>query len=161
MIPLVRIPKFGAGEIGAGAVILPHSAFGVAAPSNLLVDGDMELADTSAWTPSPWVSLSKETTNPHGGLRVLRLTWVGASNPGCSQALPAGKTIRVTGWARGDGTPHGKPRVIVGAALWTGTISTSWQYFDITGVSTGTLQLVVAASALAYCEFDDVIAVEV
>jgi len=73
---------------------------------DILIDGDMEVANTSKWAANQNATLSKETGTPHGGSRVLRVAYTDASNPGAMQTtlLQTGKTYRATGYARGDGT---------------------------------------------------------
>ena len=128
--------------------------------AELLADNDMETGDTSAWTVFNSGTLSKETGTRTGGsgTQVLRIAYNSVSNPGTSQNIATiGKTYRVTGWARGDGT--GIPRVgDASATRWTGTSSASWQYFDVIYVQAGS-GLVYFLSTIAgagYVEFDDV-----
>ena len=128
----------------------------------ILVDGDMEDTGdpTLIWTPYYNATLTKETTNPHGGSQVLRVAYTNQTNPFVYQdILTVGKTYRITGWARGDGTA--KPRIqeglMGGSLFWEGTTSTSWQYFDFVGVPTHSwfiLRTLIAEAG--YCEFDDV-----
>ena len=134
--------------------------------SELLDDGDMEAGDTSAWTVSD-STLSKQTTNPHGGTRLLRVTataQAGARVPQAVQSfLTVGKRYRMTGWARSDGTEI--PQAFLGGSTgFTGTNSTDWQPFDF--------EIVAAAVAISlffnktdpggteYAEFDDVTVTE-
>lgn len=133
--------------------------------AEVLVDGDMEAADTSAWTASANTLLSKETTNPHGGSRVLRVTDNGAGyNYGYqAQRTSAGKRYIFHGYMRGDGTNnpivwHGS-----GSPLITGSISTDWQEktVEFIGIGSGGIYLLTNGSDGHYSEFDDISVTEV
>ena len=71
--------------------------------ANLLVDGNMEANNTDAWTADNGAVLSKQTTNPYRGMRVLRVADGTELYPSARQTLIVGTTYRVTGVARGDG----------------------------------------------------------
>jgi len=127
--------------------------------AELLTDGDMEAADTSAWLESG-ITATKETGTPHGGSQVLRLTYLALGSGLVYQSiLEVGKTYHVIGYARSDGT--GKPRVRDGSGvtLWTGTTSTDWQAFDFEFTNTaGSQNIQFYAFNLDvgnYVEFDD------
>ncbi|KKN66721.1 hypothetical protein LCGC14_0469070, partial [marine sediment metagenome] len=126
--------------------------------SELLTDGSMEAVGTVAWTAGGTAVLTKQTTNPHTGTRLLRVA--GAVTDSAYQAaiLSVGVVYRVTGWARSDGTNTPTVDTFAGAALWTGIVSTLWQPFDFVfvaaHVSDGLFQW--GAGAGAYVEFDDV-----
>jgi hypothetical protein len=129
--------------------------------TNLLTDGDMENAATTPWTAVAGTTISKETTNPHGGTYCLRVG--NGVNKYCQQTVgwtAAGKTYHITGWARGDGT-GGVPKVLdsSGAAIWTGTNSTDWQAINGTWTAVGVPYL-ANATAGTYSEFDDLFAEE-
>ncbi len=127
----------------------------------LLVDGDMETSGTTSWTATNAV-ISKQTGNPHGGNRVLRVAYDGANATGRvgQTVLTLGKTYRFTGWARGDGTSN--PCVGDSSCLWSGTASTAWQRFDYTAVAirTDTRFYGQNLSAGHYVEFDDIMITE-
>lgn len=128
----------------------------------LTQDGDMETSGTGYWVSAQSGSLSKQTTDPHGGSQVLRVAYNGTSSPGAAQAiLTNGKRYRITGYFRGDGTFA--PRVLHGGTVGTtGTSSTTWQSFDITVIPTGgvNLELRSLATSAGYAEFDDVTVTE-
>lgn len=130
--------------------------------SELLVDGNMEAVGTTAWTAYSSAVLSKEG-DAHSGSQCLRITHGGTNNPGCSQAvLTSGTYYHVTGWARGDGS-LGTPKVTNGTnTYWTGTNSTSWQYFDVTYAATASNSAFFGSnlSGAGYVEFDDCSAIE-
>lgn len=129
----------------------------------LLVDGDMEAADTSAWV-SVLSTVTKETSNPHGGNRVLRVVKLGSGGRAEQVGiLIAGKTYRVHGWARGDGVSTAPSvRVGGGSGTWNGTASTSWQEVDLEVIADGTdLEFHPAGAIGAYAEYDDFSAIEV
>jgi hypothetical protein len=131
-------------------------------PTQLLTDGNMETAGTAAWTSAGGdATLSKQSTNPHGGSQLLRVARLsGAVQRAVQNILQAGVVYRVTGYARSDGTAL--PQVgdeTFTPARFTGTTSTSWQPFDITFVLTGSSRLSLGttlASGTNYVEFDDV-----
>jgi hypothetical protein len=131
--------------------------------NQLLTDGNMETAGTTAWTIVNSSVLSKQTTSPHGGTQVLRVARNGVTNPYAKQTiLTVGQAYRVSGYARGDGGAAVHPMVYtnsLGTALWTGSnATTSWQPFDFVFVATATdIDLVSNATSDAnYVEFDDV-----
>lgn len=124
--------------------------------TQLCVDGDMEGADTSAWTALNSATLTKETTTPHGGSRCLRVAYNGSNTPGAYQTITAGKRYVLTGWCRGDGTFA--PRLGIGTNTdFIGTNSTSWQPFCVKKLATiGSLVFSSSATSAGYCEFDDI-----
>ncbi|MBU1017613.1 hypothetical protein KKA33_01135, partial [Patescibacteria group bacterium] len=129
--------------------------------SELLTDGDMEAAGTTAWLPQNNPTYTKETGTPHGGSQVLRVAYNDTASASVRQnVLTAGNTYKFTGWARSDGT--GTPRVQTGYGhiVWTGTTSTSWQEVDVTGVSESTGFYLVNGGSAGYSEFDDMSVVE-
>jgi hypothetical protein len=131
--------------------------------AELLVDGDMEAAGTSAWTAQD-ATLSKETTDPVSGVRYMRVTatvQAGAQFPQCNQTiLTVGKRYRVTGYTKSDGAMI--PRVSSGGTIkWSGTTSTSWQFFDVEFVVAvhGIIGFFFTASdpvGSEFCEWDDI-----
>jgi len=131
----------------------------------LLVDGDMEAADTSDWIVAN-ATLSKESGGANDGDRILRITRASevaapVTSPQTSILVP-GKTYRITGWARSDGTQTPRVRDTGAGFNWTGTAATlEWQRFDFIGSPlSATLQLRESASEGTlgdYVEFDDVL----
>jgi len=132
---------------------------------DLLTDGDMEAAGTSSWPNVQDAVMTKQTTDPHGGSRLLRVTTseIGGGNQypqTGQQVLEYGKWYRVRGYARSDGTML--PRVTGGGPwVWNGTNSTDWQYFDVTFTPSSNLYVllffsVVDPAGTEYTEFDDV-----
>ncbi len=132
--------------------------------TQLLTDGDMEAAGTGSWTAGNSAALSKQTTSPHGGSQVLRVTRNVTASPYAKQTiLTVGQVYRVTGYARGDGagspsTPHVLQNS-AGTTLFSGTTSSAWQPFDVvfvansTDIDFGSLSLPNGG----YVEFDDVV----
>jgi len=127
----------------------------------LLVDGDMEADNITAWTAGANTTLSKETDSPYAGTRWLKILNTLTSNGSTHQTiLTIGKEYCVTGWGRGDaGT--GKPRLYQGGGvglLWDGTNSTSWQYFNIRFVALSTSFLMQCGSTTSadFSGFDNV-----
>jgi hypothetical protein len=123
-----------------------------------LTDGNMEAADTSAWLAGADASVTKATTNPYSGSRCLRVTRSsgGSAFFAYQLNLVIGRKYRIRGWARSDGTSI--PKVFTGAYVWTGTTSTSWQYFDVITIATLTIFRLYAGpgGAPSYSEFDDI-----
>jgi hypothetical protein len=99
----------------------------------LLTDGDMEAAGTTAWS-SAGATLSKVAGSPGGsGSQVLQVAYDASANPYTYQSiLTIGSFYHVSGWARGDGTTP--PAVYLGTnQIWQGTSSTTWQRFSASG----------------------------
>jgi hypothetical protein len=125
-------------------------------PTNLFTDGDMETAGVAAWTAGGGATLTKQTTDPHGGTQCLRVA--GSGGYARQVILTGGRTYLVTGWARSDGTavPGVSIQTTPPFPHWTGTNSTSWQYFSFVVTAVGTaVDLNMDASA-GYVEFDNV-----
>jgi len=114
--------------------------------------------DTPAWLVSNSAILSKETTNPYEGLQALRVTYNSVADPIAYQNTPlsSGTIYYVDGYARGDGS-SGKPRVATatGAALWTGTTSTSWQNFSFLADPAGNWFRFLNNASSGYADFDE------
>ena len=133
--------------------------------AQLCADGDMEQADTSFWVASNNATLTKETTDPHGGSRCLRVTYGGTNNAYAQKVLlTVGHTYTLSGWFRGDGTNG--PIVYLGVASGyavSGAITNVWQAFSITRkvVATSIALSTTSTSAGQYCEFDDLKLVEI
>lgn len=140
--------------------ILASSAFSSA---ELLADGNMEAVGTGSWTAQNSATISKQTTNPHGGTQVIRVARNGVGSPAASQTiLTVGKTYRVTGYCRSDGFASPRVHDSVNTAF-SGTTSTSWQPFDVQYIA-GTTSFRIAAittNGTEYCEFDDISITEV
>ena len=125
---------------------------------NLLVDGDCEAVGVAAWSDVD-ATLSKQGS-AYEGLQCLRiLNAAGEATGQARQAvLTVGKTNRITGAARGDGTNY--PRIYnagasPGVILWEGTLSTDWQLFDVTFVAGNAVIRFYSQNAeLKYVEFD-------
>jgi hypothetical protein len=141
-------------------------------PDQVLLDADMEASGTSNWISIyNFATITKQSTNPHGGSQVLRVAIGGASGfPGVSQAvLQTGKTYHVTGYARGDGSALPYMNQGSGAQIWSGTTSTSWQAIDatfvegISGLGTGVITFNASGTPSSgnYAEFDDISITEV
>lgn len=127
----------------------------------LLIDGDMEAVGTAAWAGGNAAVLTKETTTPHSGAQCLRVAYNGTANPYVGQVfVTVGKIYRFRGWCRSDGVAL--PAIFDNlTVVWTGTNSTSWQYFDIIrlAVTTG-LRFVTTTAIAGYTEWDDVSVIE-
>lgn len=126
----------------------------------LIADGDMEAASTGSWSATT-ATLSKQTTSPHGGQQVLRVAYNSAATGNAAQVvMTVGRTYRVYGWARGDGTSN--PCVGDNSCRWSGTSSTSWQRFDVTYTTARTDVRLYGQTLSAghYVEYDDVFVTE-
>lgn len=126
---------------------------------NELVDGDMEAADTSAWTAFNGQSdISKVNSDlGMGSTRSLRVDYIGFAFPRASQTvLEIGAKYNIKGWAKSDG--NSQPSVLInGAGIWTGVISTEWQYFDVDFEGLTRVDLGMNGGAAGYTvEFDNV-----
>jgi hypothetical protein len=124
----------------------------------IISDGDMEAADIGYWVDTNGSTTTKQTTSPHGGSQVLRVTSGGNSNAEATQSpLATGKRYRITGYMRSDG--NASPRIAVSTGnIVTGTTSTSWQAFDITFIAPYKDLYFAAGSGTngQYSEYDDV-----
>jgi hypothetical protein len=132
--------------------------------SSVFADSDMETAGVGSWTVGvPAGALSKETASPYSGTQSLRITYSGAANPSIYQSVfTIGRTYRIRGWARGDGTFAPYLTNVTGPTIWTGTSSTNWQYFDVTFVALHARGSALRGnmSAAGYVEFDDITVLE-
>lgn len=120
----------------------------------LLVDGDAEAVDTSAWSAMNNAALTKETTSPAQGIRWLKVAYTDTANPYAQQSgiTTVGKIYRIEGYGRGDGSAQ--PRVSGSSIYWTGSSSTSWQTFGVTFEAGVTLLRFWAITAAGYSGFD-------
>jgi len=98
---------------------------------NLMPDGDMEAVGTTDYVAWQSATLTKETDTPHSGSQYLKVAYNGSPGPGArvNNTVEVGKTYRITGWAKSDGTWTPQINDFT-TTLWTGTLSTDWQYFD-------------------------------
>lgn len=129
----------------------------------LLADGDMETSGVGAWTAGNNATLTKDTTSPYEGSQCLRIAYNGTTTPYAYQSvLTAGKTYKISGRARGDGTYYPFLDASGAPQFWTGTTSTSWQSFDeIFTVTAAVISLATNASGTGYVEFDDIKIIEI
>jgi len=151
--------------------IVNDSIGGLTTGVDLNYDGDMEDVGVDNYTVDNSATLTKEPGTRDGGLgtQVLRIAYNGSSSPGAflegdggSHFLTVGKTYKITGWARGDGTFY--PRLIgpSGNYLWDGTASTDWQYFEsIDLAARDYMRFRSDCTSAGYVEFDDVSVQEV
>jgi hypothetical protein len=130
--------------------------------SQLLADGDMEKAGTGSWTVGGG-SISKVRGSAIVGKLILRSTRTETGwNYGKQTVCAIGKTYRITGWARSDGTEVPKVTWDQGTLAWTGTNSTAWQRIDATKsaitafIGFGS----TSANLTGYVDFDDLVVTE-
>jgi len=128
--------------------------------SELLVDGDMEAAGVGSWTAGSGATLTKQTTSPYSGLRLLRVAGTAPANA-YQTILTIGKKYRVTGWMRSDGVATPRATDAGGAISVIGTTSTSWQRIDVTGIASNAGYQLRVNAGTGYVEFDDVSIYEV
>jgi len=124
-----------------------------------LVDGDMEAAGVSAWTAGGGAALSKVSSSLAGSTLAMRVAGAGGY---FTQALSVGGLkVRVTGYARGDGTSIPELREPVGAAkIWIGTNSTDWQPFTVDFVPGANFSPLFWCLGGSWAEFDEITIVE-
>lgn len=106
---------------------------------NVLVDGDMKALGTSAWSSGSSAILSKVIDTTEGKGRILRVTKNVTNYPYAYQnCLEVGKTYRMTGYTRGDGTGS-VPKIYDNVTqIFSGTNSAKWQRVDIVFTSGST-----------------------
>ena len=129
---------------------------------------DVEVIDETvacaAWTAT--AALLSKQEDPHGGVQCIRVQQTIAATSGIADQaiLVAGKTYRVKGWARSDGVLVPQAQDNGGGFTWSGSVSASWQEFDITGIAVGNalqLKSVNGAGIIKdYVEFDDVFVID-
>jgi len=154
-------------DIGGCVIWLPPelSAFTASAPAELLTDGDCEDAGVAGWPDAYRTILSKETTDPYAGTRNLRLTVDGGSPFTGDSVLTVGREYTVSGWYRSDGiipigvgTFDNGSLFVHGPSRPDGGLSTSWAYFEGTGIADHTQMLLGSPTGAvgSWIEFDDV-----
>lgn len=111
---------------------MPPLAVGLRRGPNMLPNGDCET--TADWTAAGSV-LSASAVNPYEGSKSLKVAATVANGYAYRDALTIGKTYRITGVARGDGTAAPDMYNSGAVPFWTGTSATSWQAFDETFVA--------------------------
>lgn len=130
------------------------------AEETLLIDGDMERTGVSDWSAIR-ATLTKEDDGAGG--QVLRLT--SSADPAQQVAIQnvgmLGKTVRVTGRARSDGTLVPRLGDLTNGNRWVGSTSVNWQYFDIIFVAQND-NIAPNTNLLEgnYAEFDNIIVTE-
>jgi hypothetical protein len=120
--------------------------------------------DLSAWTPNSGAVLTKEVGSPgSSGDLVLRVTTLSGDSQAQARqdVLTAGKTYRVSGWARTDGAAGVEAEVFIGGVN-AGTVSSSntWAYFEKTATAGSATFLLntkfLAATSDAWTEWDNI-----
>ena len=133
--------------------------------TQLVNDGNMEKAGVTDWVASGATAISKQVggADVHGS-QIIRFVRVagGAGGRSSTASLVAGKSYRIIGSARGDGT-SGQPIVLTSTGSsslppWVGSSSTSWQRFDViyTPTITGYLWLYAGTVNGSYTEWDNI-----
>lgn len=128
---------------------------------NVLVDGDCEADNVTAWPPARGGTVQKTTSSPYKGTRALHLQATGGDNKGALQSVcTVGHDYRLTGVARGDGT--GRPGVYMTTTgyISAGTSSTSWQAIDATFTAQHTDIEFWCLDADRWADFDDLLLVD-
>ena len=130
--------------------------------ADVVTDGDMEAVGVGDWPGLRGIT-SKEvgTRTGGGGTQVLRVT--SSATAGSQLAYQDlgmdNKLVRVRGWCRGDGTVVPQVGDIAfGTRFFTGTSSTTWQYFDVVATA-GDDRItmgIASASVGNWVEYDDV-----
>jgi len=125
--------------------------------ATIIADGNMEADNTDSWDALYNAVLTKQTTSPYRGTRCLRIT-KGDDNALARQNVTIGKTYRITGWARGDGTA----RAAIGAggsgSFTSSAGGTEWEHFDFISIPgySYIYFLVNGGTVGNYIEIDDV-----
>jgi hypothetical protein len=125
--------------------------------SELLTDGDMELAGVANWPIGGSGSDQKDTYTVYGDDQSLLVS--GSDGGYAYQAvMTSTHTYRVTGYAYSSGTAYGVPSVMDGAVtLWTHSGSQGWEYFDEEFTATSTqIRLVANAGETNTVYFDNI-----
>ena len=139
---------------GSGSTAFDSANYGTG--DELLTDGNMEAADTSAWKVAG--TISKISSNPAQGSRALRVennTGAATNVWAYQEVVEPGKQYRVTGWMRSNGVHNPTLYFITPAVV--GTSSTNWQRIDAV-VTTSANRILFGAIAIAdsgYVEFDE------
>jgi hypothetical protein len=149
------------------AICFPTVPEIAAAGTQLLVDGDMELAGVASWTVGGSATLTKSIVTPHGGTNCLRVAYNAVNNPYASQAacIQLVPSHRISGWARGNATDAWVPCVSLdGTIIWKGLSGTTWQFFDVVAAPTalGVVQYGAfpQTGVFTHVEFDDCFVVQ-
>jgi hypothetical protein len=131
------------------------------ARKNLLVDGNMEMSGTTAWTASSAI-ITKSTNTPYSGIRVLQIIGSPVGYAG-QNIIVAGRSYTVSGVARSMDDGASAPRVTSPDGVeWTGTTgSDDWQTFSFvfSAVLGGQLQFGGTASG-GVVHFDQLVVVD-
>jgi hypothetical protein len=132
--------------------------------SKYLQDGNMESPGVAAWFADNNALLSK-VGDSHSGTSALRIEYdTGPGAPNARQTiLLVGTDYNITGWARSDGVvlprvfvqPVGT-EIVTPQTIWIGTLSTSWQYFDVDFTAEDKDICLYSQGLAGYVEFDDV-----
>jgi len=134
----------------------------VSEQKQLLVDGDMEASGVGSWDQYH-ATASKVAGAAIDGTQILHIAYAGNAVGSAYQGgFTVGKTYRMTGWARGDGTSVPEVRTNTGT-LWSGTTSTEWQQIDTVFVYAGNGNFQLGSSnfqSSSYVEFDDIFLTE-
>lgn len=105
----------------------PYSS---APTTNRLEDGDMEDSGVSSWESVSAPTVTKETVDPQEGIRNIKVARAVGTPYIYQDVLICNAFYNITGYARGDGTSY--PVIYSGGDIvWTGTVSTTWQAFDV------------------------------
>jgi hypothetical protein len=171
-VELFRANTTGVG-IGTMAPTVALDVYGQAkfasavAGTELTTDGDMEAADATAWPENfaGAATITKETgTRPGGtGTKVLRVIGLAGGGAAHQAILTSGKAYRVRGWTRSGGVTAKLQLCLNNVQIYTPpSASSTWVYFDVTGISDGTaLKLRVSSANGEYIEVDDLSVIEV
>lgn len=125
----------------------------------LLVDGDMEAAGTSAWL-SVDSTLTKVSSTLPDSTQCLRISYSAPTFWAVQNPAGVG-VVRMVGYARSDGTNTPKVIYNYGSVLkWTGTTSTEWQKFDVVGYNYGSIWI-GSSGFSGWVEFDNISVKEV
>jgi hypothetical protein len=120
------------------------------------LDMDTQLAGTANWNAGNGATLSKQSGAP-GYAQCLRVEYNGVANPyagNTSYVQTIGRWYRLRGFARGNGV-LGRPVILDSGAttLFSGSTSTTWQYYDVTFQAVGFALYFFNVAASGYADF--------
>lgn len=123
----------------------------------ILADGNQEKAGTASYGNLNSPTLSKELGSVDGqGLQVLRVAYNATPVYYATTTGLSAVSYRLRGWMRSSGAGV-SPRVAFGGGTdFIGSASTTWQYFDITGIPTNGIVYYGTSNSSGYTEFDNV-----
>lgn len=147
-----------AEEVAGVLRAFPYSGAPLTALATLQ-DGDMEAADTSAWSSGHSALLGKVSTGAAEGTRFLQIVWNSQDDPYAFQTdiFTIGQRYIIRGWGRGDGTVIPSIQDPIGTDIWVGNSSLNWEEFEFEHTAQSTnLNLVANTTVFGGVGFDGI-----